>query len=70
MQFTLDEVENFTSILEYIEDQTGEWFALNQNTFSLVVHANMISPEKMLLGWVAFWMCVYNGLESNSFIEQ
>jgi hypothetical protein len=70
MHFTLDEVENFTSVLEYIEDETGEWFALNQSTFSLVVHANMISPEKMLLGWVAFWMCVYNGSENNSFIEQ
>ncbi|WP_281222099.1 hypothetical protein [Photobacterium sanguinicancri] len=68
LQLTLDDVEHFTSMLEYIEDATGEWFALT-NYLSLVQHCEVIKPETTQKGWFGFWMCVFNNSESGSRLE-
>lgn len=72
--FTLEEAEAFICQLDYTEDAAGEWFSLNadrvQSTPFLSVDAGILSQQKLILGWVAFWMCVFNGSENGSFIEQ
>lgn len=68
MNFTQDDVEHFISMFDYIEDNTGDWFALSKS-LSLVQHCEVISPEKTQMGWFAFWMCVFNNSESGSPLE-
>ena len=69
MQFTQDDADHFISMFDYIEDNTGEWFALSKS-LSLVQHCEVISPEKTQIGWLAFWMCVFNSSDSGSQLEK
>ncbi|HIF9402622.1 TPA: hypothetical protein ACX6RY_002594 [Photobacterium damselae] len=72
LQFSLDEVEAFTSTFKYIEDTTGEWFALDESKpHSLLVptDAGVISQDKVTTAWFAFWQCVFNHAENNSPLE-
>ncbi|MGF1761024.1 hypothetical protein L4D76_24490 [Photobacterium sagamiensis] len=73
LAFTLDEAEAFSTALEYIEDDTGEWYALNadrlQSVPFLPFDAGLLTKQKALLGWFGFWVCAFNGSDNDSALE-
>ncbi|MEI8594011.1 hypothetical protein [Photobacterium sp. Hal280] len=72
LAFTQKEAEAFIRRLDYIEDAAGEWFALNADRVqsTLFSSADTLEYQKVILGWVAFWQCVFNGTENGCFLEQ
>jgi len=69
---TPSEKDVFVNIFNYIEDVTGEWFALDTIKAQSIHVAHdpaLIGPNEIYAGWFAFWMCVFNNTEGGSELE-
>ncbi|KDM89716.1 hypothetical protein [Photobacterium galatheae] len=65
-------VDAFVTIFEYVEDATGEWFALDAvkaQSFHLAHDMALLTLDDVFTGWFAFWMCVFNSAEHGSMEE-
>ncbi|MGF1704144.1 hypothetical protein L4D09_28050 [Photobacterium makurazakiensis] len=64
--------DTFVNIFQYIEDVTGEWFALDNNkaqSFHIAHDPLLLDLDEIYSGWFAFWMCVFNNTEGGSELE-
>ncbi|PSW14398.1 hypothetical protein C9J01_08140 [Photobacterium rosenbergii] len=62
----------FVNIFNYIEDVTGEWFALDTakaQSLHVAHDPALIDQDDIYAGWFAFWMCVFNNTENGSELE-
>ncbi|MDX1300920.1 hypothetical protein [Photobacterium sp.] len=62
----------FVNIFNYIEDMTGEWFALDTVRAQSIHVAHdpvLLAVDEIYAGWFAFWMCVFNSSDHGSELE-